>query len=108
MSTEDSGLQYTGLTSSAERLETRREKNMKRFAEKTLKNPRYADKWFPKRDLVHTNRDSNIYTEEFAAGNRLYNSPLFAMRRLLNGNTAEIPEDFTGLFNDPFQTQPKQ
>ena len=68
------------------------------FAEKTLKNVKYAPRWFPKRDLVRLNRNTSPFLEERAEGDRLYKSPLFAMRRYLNGNRVAEEVDLTGLF----------
>ena len=95
---------YADLLSESglERLEERRKNNLIRFAENTLKNPKYSDRWFPKRELVRLNRNTAPYLEETAGGNRLYNSPLFTMRRHLNGNFIQHQDiDFSGIFNEP-------
>ena len=90
-------LQESGL----ELLEERRKKNFAKFAEKTLKNPRYSQRWFPQRELVRVNRHTSPYLEEKANGNRLFCSPIFAMRRHLNGNRVVKEEDISGIFNEP-------
>ena len=83
-------------------MKTRRENAVLKFAQKTLKNPRYADRWFPKRDIVQHTRANNPYIEEQAKGSRLYNSPLFSMRRLMNGSESDNVVDLSGIFNCPF------
>ena len=91
--------------SSLESLTSRRESNLKKFAEKTQKNTKYTESWFPPNQSVRHNRFTNPYLEETTTGNRLYKSPIFAMRRLLNGNHINEDIDLTGLFNDPWASQ---
>ena len=40
--------------------------------------------WFPRNDNVRELRRTKTYKEEYARTERLYNSPLYAMRRILN------------------------
>ena len=54
------------------------------FANKCLKSDRFAS-WFPLRRGVRATRGSEKYAEKFARCKRLYNSPLYFMRRRLNG-----------------------
>ena len=54
-----------------------------KFAKKTAEGPYAA--WFPKRDGGRSLRNGKEYVEEYARCDRLYNSPIFAMRRALNG-----------------------
>ena len=54
-----------------------------KFAAKALKNPRFAH-WFPHKAGRQT-RTSMKYEECYARCDRLKNSPLFYMRRRLNG-----------------------
>ena len=89
-------LEESGL----EKLEERRKKNLLKFAQKTLDNPRYSERWFPKRQLVRINRNTHPYLEEQARGDRLYKSPIYTMRRLLNGNSTSDLVDLTGIFNE--------
>ena len=73
-----------------------------------LKNPHYSH-WFkenqnPRRS---SQRTSKKYEEKFARSKRLYMSPKYYMRRLLNDPPEEIPEDPNSAFtdhalNDPF------
>ena len=83
-------------------LEERRIEAFRKFTMKTVKNEKYTKKWFPTRTTSHNTRNSNQYIEETAVGNRLYKSPIFAMRRLLNNNATEETVDLSGLFNDPY------
>ena len=82
-------------------LKGRRETAFAKFASKSSKNPKYKDKWFPLRSNPRQTRSNNPYLEEQSTGNRLYKSPLFTMRRLLNNNTEDTMIDLTGLFNSP-------
>ena len=81
-------------------LKERREAAFEKFARKAVKNPKY-NHWFPLKENLRQTRHSNLYKEEKAVGNRLFNSPIFAMRRLLNGNKVQEEVDLTGLFNAP-------
>ena len=79
-------------------LEQRREKNLVKFAQKTLINPKYEPRWFPERELIRRNRNTTPYIEETATGSRLYKSPVYTMRRILNGNHTNEEIDLSGLF----------
>ena len=89
-----------------ETLEERRKRHFKKFAEKASENDNYRH-LFPKN--ISTVRTSNpkVYREEYARSDRLYNSPLFAMRRILNGTPPSDrynnPNylDLSHLFNEP-------
>ena len=89
-------LQISGLTS----LKDRRIESFKKFAHKTVTNAKYSH-WLPKNPSERLNRNTALYKEETAIGNRLYNSPIFAMRRLLNDSTTRDHIDLSGLFNSP-------
>ena len=88
-----------------ETLEDRRYKAIKKFAEKTSKNPQFSH-WFPKNCNRTSQRSGKTYEELFAKSDRLYFSPLFTMRRILNEspntrtNATEI-YDLSHLFNQP-------
>ena len=69
---------------------------------KALDNPKYGPRWFPKRDITRHTRANNPFLEEKACGNRLYNSPIFAMRRKLNDRQQDNVVDLSVLFNDPY------
>ena len=69
-------------------LETLRERRITqcdKFAAKCVASDRFSD-WFPKcMNRRSARRGGDVYKEEYARCNRLYNSPLFYMRRRLNG-----------------------
>ena len=83
-------------------MKPRRETLFKKFATKTLENPRYTD-WFPLKSNVKNTRNPRYYLETRATSDRLYKSPIFAMRRILNEQPAirMDPADLTGIFNEP-------
>ena len=89
-------LEMSGLKT----LEERRLINFTKFTNKTLKNEKYSH-WFPKNPSKRVNRNTKIYLEEKSAGNRLYKSPIFTMRRHLNNTATADQVDLTGLFNLP-------
>ena len=72
-------------TSGLKTLKTRRQELLQNFAQKTLQNPKFSHKWFPL--APETNHDTPFpkkFLEEESRTARLYNSPLFTMRRILN------------------------
>ena len=76
----DKALKLAGLPS----LEERRTHTLVRFSEKMAANPRFAD-WFPEHTpYPYQIRRQKKFNEELAKTNRLKNSPIFVMRRLLN------------------------
>ena len=72
--------QMTGLDS----LQERRDKRDLKFAQKCLASDRYKA-WFPLNPIERVTRQPLKYKESRSRTNRLYNSPLFNMRRRLNG-----------------------
>ena len=61
--------------------------------------------WFKLNRNQTSNRNPKIYEEKFARTSRLYNSPLFAMRRELNATPNEPEQesnflDLAYLFDD--------
>ena len=89
-------------------LKDRREIAIAKFAEKASTNPVYA-KWFQENQNRQSLRNPKKYEEKLARSNRLYNSPLFTIRRTLNNTTGgeEIPEEVSAFdlpLNDPFLT----
>ena len=86
-------------------LKARRETAVIKFAQKTEKNPIY-EHWFCRNEIRSNTRNPKTYTEKFAQSNRLYMSPMFHMRRLLNNTPCEPEEqleimDLSYLFNEP-------
>ena len=85
------GRTATELRSSAgvSTLRERRIKLTDKFAHNCLKNDRFKH-WFPETEGRRTGRNSEKYKEFFAKTDRLYNSPLFYMRRRLNGKEGKV------------------
>ena len=80
-------LQRTGLTT----LKVRRDNRCLKFALKAAANPRYAH-WFPRNNNRTSTRAGRTYLESRAKTKRLFNSPIYDMRRRLNASTpAERP-----------------
>ena len=68
-----------------ETLEARRWERIRKFAIKAQKNEKYSAKWFPKaRDHQYNTRRPKTFLEETSKTQRLYRSPIFTMRRILN------------------------
>ena len=95
-------LKISGL----ELLSERRKKLFGKFAENIVKNENYKD-MFPLNEQERTTRNKKPYKEFYARIDRLYNSPLYALRRHLN-QTPTIDRfnnplliDLSHLFNDP-------
>ena len=64
----------------------RRENIVKKFTVKASGHRLFKEKWFPiNNEVDYAIRNRKIYLEEYARTNRLTKSPVFAMRRLLNG-----------------------
>ena len=76
---------YTELLhmSGLDTLLVRRSNTFEKFTRKTLENQKYSH-WFPLNNNKRWTRHSVAYKEEIAVTYRLYKSPIFAMRRLLN------------------------
>ena len=75
-------------------LKDRRIEAFKKFALTLSQNERYSD-WFPVKNNVRTLRTTRFYQEHNTKTKRLFDSPLYAMRRLLNEerNTDKDDED---------------
>ena len=100
-------LTYEELLEKAEleTLEVRRKKAIMKFAEKTSRNPQFAH-WFPRNENRTSKRAGKLYEEMYAKSDRLYFSPLYTMRRMLNNspsNRTSEPDycDLSHLFNAP-------
>ena len=73
-------LQLSGIGT----LEERRKNAFIKLARSMSESERYRD-WFPRNARnVHNLRDPKTFIETFARTDRLYNSPLYSMRRVLN------------------------
>ena len=77
-------LEESGLES----LQERRERAFLKFANQLCTSPRYGH-WFPECESSLNLRSSKKYQEHYARTSRLYNSPIFTMRRLLNKTYSE-------------------
>ena len=74
-------LKLSGLST----LQERRKKLFEAFCLKNYKNERFKQTWFEERDFEGADlRKQKIIVEKFARTSRLYNSPVYAMRRKLN------------------------
>ena len=74
-------LRQTGLS----RVEDRRKAAFEKFTVKAANNEIINHKWFPLNEAaLHDTRTRNVYLEEMARTEKLYRSPIFEMRRLLN------------------------
>ena len=101
------GLSYEELLekSGLETLENRRDKALAKFANKALLNLQF-EHWFPL-NKNRTGRHGKTFEEKYAKSDRLYNSPLFKMRRILNetpnNDQTSNPKitDLSYLFNAP-------
>ena len=86
-------------------LKDRREEALLKFAKKTMENENYKH-LFPLKECARTLRKTDTFLEEYARTDKLYRSPLFTMRRLLNGTETESNDrlitDQSHVFNDPF------
>ena len=89
-------LQESGLSS----LEERRILQFQKFAANSLKNQKYQH-WFPPNTNTRVGRHTHKYLEEKSTGNRLYNSPIYAMRRFLNHSEDRMSEDISNLWSIP-------
>ena len=80
------GLSYAKMRemSGLDTLRSRRIALCDKFAAGCLKGERFRD-WFPKHVPGRVSRQSLLYSEFFARCDRLKNSPLYFMRRRLNG-----------------------
>ena len=67
-----------------ETLRNRRIRQCDKFAEKCIASPRFSS-WFPPKEGRRAGRSTEVYREDFARCDRLKNSPLFYMRRRMNG-----------------------
>ena len=88
-------------------LQERRQIALERFTRKAQANPLYSQ-WFEENENPRrgSQRFSKRYKEKMARTSRLYNSPVFTMRRILNGTPDEPPMEgpvaYEAALNDPF------
>ena len=72
--------EIAGLTT----LRERRIEYCDKFANKCIESDRFTD-WFPEKSLKRATRNTDKYEEKYARCDRLYYSPLYYMRRRMNG-----------------------
>lgn len=65
-------------------LKMRRDERGDRFAQRCLQNPRFST-WFPRHEPMRLTRNPLMFEEFKARTKRLFNSPLYHLRRRLNG-----------------------
>ena len=65
-------------------LQYRRKEAFKKFAASLASSDRYGNEWFPLKNTARSLRKEKKYEEFYARTDRLYNSPLYKMRRILN------------------------
>ena len=85
-------------------LQTLRERRIEqtdKFARKAAADPRFCH-WFPK-NTRRTGRNSEEYLEKFAKCDRLLNSPLYYMRRRLNGKEGRVYGQRNKQYREIFQ-----
>ena len=70
-------------------LRARREELCDKFSAKCLKSDRFRA-WFPEKISARSTRKTEKYLESFARCERLKRSPLFYMRRRLNGKEGKV------------------
>ena len=75
-------LELTGIKT----LKARRDARCDKFVDKALASAKFAN-WFPLNPVGRPTRGHLMYKEAFARTKRLYNSPLYSMRRNLNSRT---------------------
>ena len=86
-------LELSGL----ETLRNRRIMLTDKFATKCINNPRFSG-WFPETSGRRSARRKDIYLEQYARCERLRNSPIFYMRRRLNGKEGKRYGERQGYF----------
>ena len=85
------GIPYRELRemASLKTLRARRIELCDKFANKCLRSERFGH-WFPLHEQTRVSRSRQKFKEEFARCDRLKNSPLYYMRRRLNGKEGKI------------------
>ena len=95
------------IESGLETLHDRRQKLLQSFAVKLSKNKNY-DSLLPLNESRLSARNPKVYKELYTKTDRLYSSPLYTIRRILN-NTPKSDRfnnprliDLSSIFNDPY------
>ena len=85
-------------------LKTLRERRIEltdKFAQKAVSDPKFCH-WFPKKTGRTSTRRGEIYEEKFAKCERLRNSPLYYMRRRLNGKEGKVYGERNKIYRENF------
>ena len=82
-------------------LRARRIELTDKFARKCVANPRFSH-WFPLSTGRRSARGGDIYEERFAKCDRLVNSPLYYMRRRLNGKPGKEYGERNKIYRENF------
>ena len=72
-----------------------------KFARKAASDPRFCH-WFPLRTVARATRGGDKYEEKFAKCDRLKNSPLYYMRRRLNGKEGKTYGERNRIYRENF------
>ena len=87
-----------------ETLRARRIRLTDNFARKAAGDPRFCH-WFPLRVAARNTRSQEKYEEKYAKCDRLKNSPLFYMRRRLNGKEGKTYGERNRIYRENFNVQ---
>ena len=96
------GFTYEDLLTKAgmQKLQERREDACLKFAKKLSSSDRFRS-YFPLNDQCRqVTRNKKTYIEEYARTSRLYDSPLFYFRRILNACNDEDEENLESIFTE--------
>ena len=89
-------------TAALQTLRERRIEATDKFARKAAADPKFCH-WFPRRIATRTTRNKEIYEEKHAKCDRLMNSPIYYMRRRLNGKEGKLYGERNRQYRENFQ-----
>ena len=88
-------------TANVQTLRERRIELTDKFARKAASDPKFCH-WFPRRAGRTSARRGDVYEEKFAKCERLRNSPIYYMRRRLNGKEGKIYGERNKVYRENF------
>ena len=91
-------------TAGLQTLRDRRIEATDKFARKAAADPKFCH-WFPRRTAGRTTRNKEVYEEKHAKCDRLMNSPIYYMRRRLNGKQGKVYGERNRQYRENFQLQ---
>ena len=94
-------------TANVETLRARRIQLTDNFARKAASDPRFCH-WFPLKRAGRFTRNQEKYEESFAKCDRLKNSPLYYMRRRLNGKEGKVYGERNRVYRENFGVDNEQ